>query len=123
MFAQLDPMKLPEVEIIPNECGIKIIGVLSMRTPSETITPYLRRVHDAAIEAGTERVEIDLTELSFMSSSSIRALVDWVEWNRTAPRGQQYVLAFVSDARITWQSTTLAVIRALDEPHVQIQTT
>ncbi len=118
----LEPLKDDDIEIVAEGRTVKFSGVISMRSPSETITPFLRKVHDAAMASGLDVLDIDIRDLRFMNSSSIRALVDWVEWNRTAPEGRRYVLNFLSSAQVTWQGTTLSVLRALDEAHVQVST-
>ena len=117
----VEPFEQDGVKITLTEDGIKVSGVLSMRSPSETVTPYFRRVHAAAARAGVERLVVDVAELSFMNSSSIRSLVDWVHWIRQEPKNRQYILRFLSDPMTTWQTTTLAVVRALDEQHVEVQ--
>jgi hypothetical protein len=55
-----------------------------------------------------------------MNSSSIRTLVDWVEWVRTEPKGRRYCLHFRASSQVTWQATTLRAIEALGEGHVRV---
>lgn len=96
-------------------------GVISMRSPSETVTPFLQRVHAAAVQAGIKDLTADLVKLRFMNSSSIRALVDWVEWIRKEPDASRYVLHFVTKPDVTWQRTTLAAIQSLGGPLVAVR--
>lgn len=77
-----------------------------MRSPSESVTPFPRRVDAAAIADELKKVTIDLTDLRFMNSSSIRSLIDWVEWIRREPESRRYVLLFVITPDVTWQQTT-----------------
>jgi hypothetical protein len=78
-------------------------------------------VHAAAVEAGLKEVMVDLTQLRFMNSSSIRSLVDWVEWIRKEPDGKRYRLLFVTKPDVTWQQTTMSAIRAFGGEHVAVQ--
>jgi hypothetical protein len=118
---QVAPLVLDGVEITAQQNVVTMKGVLSMRSPSDTVTPFLRRVHGSAVEAGLKEVLVDLTQLRFMNSSSIRSLVDWVEWIRKEPDGRRYRLVFVTKPDVTWQQTTMAAIRAFGGEHVAVQ--
>ena len=115
------PLILDGVEITAQQNVVSMKGVLSMRSPSDTVTPFLRRVHGAAVDAGLKEVLVDLTQLRFMNSSSIRSLVDWVEWIRKEPDGRRYRLVFVTKPEVTWQQTTMAAIRDFGGEHVAVQ--
>jgi hypothetical protein len=120
-LARVEPLVLDGVEITAQRDVVAMKGVLSMRSPSETVTPFLRRVHMAATEAGLKKLTVDMTELRFMNSSSIRSLVDWVEWIRKEPEARQYRLLFVTKPDVTWQQTTMSAIRAFGGEHVSVQ--
>jgi len=120
---QVEPLVLEGVEITAQRDVVVMKGVLSMRSPSETVTPFLRRVHAAAADAGIKKITVDLTQLRFMNSASIRSLVDWVEWIRKEPESRRYRLVFVTKPDVSWQQTTLAAIRAFGGEHVGVQNT
>jgi hypothetical protein len=120
MKLDLEPIKLHDAEFLLGDFGLKIVGVMSMRNPHDSVTPYLKKVHQATLKAGLRRLDVNIRGLSFMNSSSIRSLVDWVDWIRSEPRDKQYVLAFLYDPEITWQMTTLSVVRSLDTEHVEL---
>lgn len=117
----LEPLILDGVEITVEGDAVHFKGVISLRSPGETVTPFLRKVHDAVIEAGVKSLTVDLTKLRFMNSSSIRSLVDWVEWIRGEPESKQYVLYFVTKPDILWHSTTLTAIQSFGGKHVVVR--
>ena len=117
----LEPLILDGVEIMVQDDAVRFKGVISLRSPGETVTPFLRKVHDAVIEAGVKSLTVDLTELRFMNSSSIRSLVDWVEWIRGEPESKQYVLHFVTKPDILWHSTTMTAIQSFGGKHVVVR--
>jgi len=120
-LGNVEPLIMEGIEITAQKDSVCMKGVLSMRSPSETVTPFLRRVHMAAVDGGVKKVTVDLTELRFMNSSSIRSLVDWVEWIRKEPESRRYRLVFITKPEVTWQQTTLAAIRAFGGEHVAVQ--
>lgn len=120
-LAGISPLTMEGVEIAVVDGIVRFTGTLSMRDPSSTVTPFLRRIHAATIESGLRRLTVDLSKLKFMNSSSIRSLVDWVEWIRKEPDARQYVLHFVTKPNVTWQETTLSAIQSLGGEHVVVQ--
>ena len=100
---------------------VRFTGVLSMRNPSEVVTPFLRRVHAIAISAGMKQLTVDIVQLRFMNSSSIRSLVDWVEWIRGEPEAKRYVLDFLTKSDVLWQKTTLMAIQAFGGQQVIVR--
>jgi hypothetical protein len=120
-LSAIPPLALEGVEIAVQDGAVHLSGVISMRSPSETVTPFLRKVHDAAVEGGVRVLTVNLVKLRFMNSSSIRSLVDWVEWIRAEPEGKRYVLQFVTKADVTWQATTLSAIQCLGGEHVVVR--
>jgi hypothetical protein len=118
--SRIEPLVLSGLKIHPQDSSVAFSGVISMRNPDEEIAPYLKRVHEAVIKDRLREVVVDMIHLKFMNSSSIRTLIDWVEWVRRAPPEQQYVLHFRSNAEVTWQSTTFGAIEALGSGHVRV---
>src|SRR5689334_25407663 len=100
---------------------VRFSGVLSMRNPSDVITPFLRRVHAVAVSAGVKQLTVDIVQLRFMNSSSIRSLVDWVEWIRGEPESKRYVLDFITKSDVLWQKTTLMAIQAFGGQQVIVR--
>jgi hypothetical protein len=117
----ITPLVLEGVEINTTDGIVRFSGVISMRSPSETVTPFLRKIHAAAVESGVKALTVDLMKLRFMNSSSIRALVDWIEWIRAEPDGKRYVLNFITKPDVTWQTTTLSAIQSLGGEHVVVR--
>lgn len=119
-LANISPLTVDGVVIKVEEHTVFFEGVISMRSPSETVTPFLRSIHTATVQEGVKTLIADLTKLRFMNSSSIRSLVDWVEWIRSEPDSRRYVLHFVTKPDVTWQRTTLAAIQCLGGPLVVV---
>jgi hypothetical protein len=117
----LAPLVLEGMEISVTDELVRFAGVISMRDPADTVTPYLRKIHAATIEAGLKKLSVDLTKLRFMNSSSIRSIVSWVEWIRNEPEGNRYVLSFITKPELTWQTTTFAAIQTLGGSHVVVR--
>jgi hypothetical protein len=100
---------------------VRFAGVLTMRKPSDVITPFLRRVHAIATSAGMKQLTVDIVQLRFMNSSSIRSLVDWVEWIRGEPESKRYVLDFLTKSDVLWQKTTLMAIQSFGGQQVVVR--
>ncbi|HKP59052.1 MAG TPA: hypothetical protein VJV78_20160 [Polyangiales bacterium] len=119
-LSTISPLAIEGVVIRVENQTVFFEGVISMRSPAETVTPHLRKIHAAAVQDGVKNLTADLGKLRFMNSSSIRSLVDWVEWIRNEADNSRYVLHFVSKPDVTWQRTTLAAIQTLGGPLVVV---
>lgn len=120
-LSRIEPVSIEGIELGIVDGRVRFSGVLSMREPQKTVTPFLRQVHAAAVESKLPTVIADFTGLRFMNSSSIRALIDWIDWLRREPNENQYQLRFVVDPNIAWQSATFSVIQSLSEEHVVVE--
>jgi hypothetical protein len=111
---------LDGVQIQVIDDAVHFSGVIAMRDPATAITPYLSRIHRAVVESRAKELRVDITKLRFMNSSSIRSLVDWVDWILSEPEAKRYVLHFVTKPDVTWQGTTLSAIQSFGGAHVVV---
>lgn len=108
-----------QIRVTPD--AILFSGTMASRNPGRSLTPYLHGLHRAAIGDAVRELRVDFTQLRFMNSSSIRSLIDWVEWIQKEPEAQRYRLRFVANPHLTWQQTTLSVIRTFSEGEVLVE--
>jgi hypothetical protein len=108
-----------EIDASPSEPGeggatrkIAFRGRITSRQPDAQIQPFLRKIHDAAKAAQLSRVDVDVTELSFVNSSGIRLFVDWAMWAAEHKPGG-YRLRFLTKEGVTWQRMTLAALTSI----------
>jgi ABC-type transporter Mla MlaB component len=85
-------------------------GAADLRA-QEQLTQFLERLHLRAVESGAREARVDLTGLTFMSSSCLAALVHWIE----AAQGAQapYQIHFLANYSHRWQSRSLEALRCL----------
>jgi hypothetical protein len=119
MLKYLETLALDTVRFEPHDRdALRMLGVMAMRDPSSEVGPWLRKLHESIATSGVSDFTVDVTALTFMNSSSIRVLIDWIEWIRTERAG--YALTFRIDPRITWQKTTFGALKALDRDRVRV---
>jgi hypothetical protein len=114
------PLLLDAFEIRVVDDALHISGVISLRDPTATISPYFAQVHRAVVASGAKQLRIDITKLRFMNSSAIRSLVDWVEWILSEPQANRYELQFVMASDAKWQATILSAIQTFGGAHVVV---
>lgn len=123
-MSQIEQLVVPTHESL----GIEVVapdtlllkGKITSRDPASEIGPFLRDVHEAAKKDGLSVLKVDVTELSFVNSSSIRLFVDWATWLKTEDE-PTYVLRFLTDRTITWQRTSFVALTALAKEVVTVQ--
>lgn len=100
---------------------LSLKGTIATRDPAESIVPLFRSLHHATMEDGLAEFKIDLASLTFVNSSAIRLFVDWVTWIKNEPPTRRYKAVFVTNPQITWQKTSLGVLKSLAPEVVVLQ--
>lgn len=67
----------------------------------------LTDVHDEARRLHVSRVQVDVRDLRFMSSSCIKDLIVWLEKVRKTEDASRYLVAFLSSGAQPWQRRSL----------------
>ena len=57
---------------------LKIIGTIDSASPSEFLTDFFKDLHNAIVKAGLGKINVDITSLSYLNSSSIKEIVTWI---------------------------------------------
>jgi hypothetical protein len=100
---------------------LTLVGTIATRDPAESIAPLFRSLHNAAIDDGLKEFKIDLAGLTFVNSSAIRLFVDWVTWIKNEPPQRQYKAVLITNPQVTWQKTSLSVLKSLAPEVVVLQ--
>ena len=104
-----------------DQFGVQLHGSSTSREPHASIQPYLRRVHEATVRQGKKTLMVDVTDLAFINSSTIRLFVDWGQWILEEPDSHRYKLVFVTSSKVKWQRTSFKAIEALGEGWVEVR--
>lgn len=126
-MSQLEKVEVPQfpgVAIsISKEGKLTLTGTIATRDPADGIAPFFRKVHDATLADKLPSFRIDLSQLTFVNSSAIRLFVDWVSWIKSGPAGTRYKAVIMMNSKITWQKTSLGVLKSLAPDIVELQDT
>jgi hypothetical protein len=70
----------------------------------------LTDVHDQARRLHVTRVQVDVRDLAFISSSCIKDVIVWLEKVRKTEQASRYLVAFLSSGAQPWQRRSLHAI-------------
>jgi len=83
---------------------------------------YVDQLHAEALRRAIKVVHVDLRQLEFMNSSSLKVFVAWLaRLNDLAPE-QQYRLVLHSNPQLLWQRRSLAALSCFAADLVTIET-
>jgi hypothetical protein len=123
-MSQLEQLAVPKIPavtlVIAAEGKLSLAGTIATRDPAEGIAPFFRSVHNAVLADKLKVFKIDLSGLTFVNSSAIRLFVDWVTWIKTEPTDVRYKAAIIMDPQVTWQKTSLGVLKSLAPDVVEL---
>lgn len=121
----IENLKLDKVSITAADgadaAEVKLIGEIDLEDPSVEIKPFLAKLHDAIIAAGYKTVNVEVLQLSFMNSSGIKELVNWIMKVNVTPADQRYKINLIYSKSITWQESSLPVLHKLHPDVVQVK--
>jgi hypothetical protein len=109
-------MAIPTVDGVgielPGPHTLRLKGTITRKEPSEDLSRFFRSLHDQAVRDKAPELRIQLADLTFVNSSSIRLFIDWAVWVRNEPE-HRYTLRFVTSRQVTWQQTAFAALSSL----------
>jgi hypothetical protein len=123
-MSNLESLSVPAVEALQlTICSanrLKLDGQITLRDPVLSLGEFFRSVHLAAVADKLPVLELDLTGLKFVNSSSIRLFLDWASWIQSMPSGA-YQLHILTSRQFTWQRTSFVAITALAKGCVEVR--
>jgi hypothetical protein len=120
-LSAIQPLSVEGLDMKMDDGVVRMSGTITMRSPSQTLQPHLKKIHEAAVADGVTSLVVDVRKLSFVNSSSMRLFVDWTVWLKDVAAPQRYKLTFSTDPNVTWQRKSFPVIRSLAPDIVEIR--
>ena len=100
------------------EIVLKLAGSIDHPAPGSFLDPYFVSLHGAALEGNVRAVHVDFTQLSFLNSSGIKALIKWVMTCASLEASSRYAIKLLYSSKVTWQQTSLRAITVLTKGFV-----
>ncbi|MFO0659965.1 MAG: hypothetical protein U0165_09070 [Polyangiaceae bacterium] len=119
-------LNIPSCEVetlrlsVSKDAVVVLEGTLTMRDPGERMTPFLRAVHEAAVNERRRELQVDVTKLTHVNSSSLFVFLDWARWIAAEPVDQRYVLHFQTRPGVAWQQLTLPTMQRICAGYVKL---
>lgn len=121
----VENLKLDKVSITVSDsqdaAEVKLVGEIDVEDPSQEIKPFLNKLHEAIQAASFKNVNVDFLQLSFMNSSGIKELVNWIMKVNVLPPENKYKINLVYSKSITWQVSSLPVLQKLHPDVVEVK--
>jgi hypothetical protein len=95
-------------------------GTITCKDPSAELGPFMRSIHEAVVADRLAELRVDVSGLSFVSSSAIRLFIDWTGWIEASPTNR-YKLRFATSRRVTWQRTSFLALQSLAENSLSVE--
>lgn len=110
----IPPCEVDTLRLSVSKEGVVILeGTLTMRDPGERLSPFLRSVHEAAVNERRRELQVDVTKLPHVNSSSLFVFLDWARWIASEPLESRYVLHFLTRPGVAWQQLTLPTMQRI----------
>ena len=114
MARTVDAEELPlqiRIELVEGQLVVALAGAVEGAAVEE-LGQSLTRVHEQTLAGGIREVVVDMLDLEFATSSSIKQLVTWLQSIHELEADQRYRVIFRSAARHHWQERSLRALKA-----------
>ncbi|HBD95503.1 MAG: hypothetical protein A2015_08025 [Spirochaetes bacterium GWF1_31_7] len=101
-------------EFIVSADTLKIIGTIDSSTPGEFLSPFFKSLHEQIVSSNVKKINIDITGLSYINSSSIKELVSWIIMQKSLPDDQEYMMNFICNSEYLWQDSSITTVSFLN---------
>ena len=123
-MSALSSVRIPEVEglqirVAANE--VALAGTIAIKDPRDSLGAFFQDVHQAAVSDKLSKLHVDVTQLSFVNSSSIRVFVDLA--TRVKTDGGPYLINFRSRRSVAWQRTAFMALQSLAKGSLSVEYT
>jgi hypothetical protein len=107
------------IELLPPHT-LKLKGTITKKEPGQELTGFFRSIHQDVLARALPEFRVDVSELTFVNSSSIRLFIDWAVWVKNETK-HPYVLRFQTSRKVTWQQTAFSALASLMKDVVSIE--
>jgi hypothetical protein len=89
---------------------ISFYGTINMSMPQSILIPYFTKLNDYILKNKLDFIYIDVVNLDFINSSSLRCLLDWILKIKVLSDDTKYKINFVLDIEKKWQKMSFLAI-------------
>ena len=100
-------------KIIENNLHIIFHGSIDLPDPGIVISPFLIEVHDSIIANESKEVYFDISELSYINSSGIKAIIKFIINILPLSPKKKYKVIFQYDPQKGWQPSSFRPVTML----------
>lgn len=93
---------------------LSITGTIDSSSPGEFLAPFFKSLHDEIVKEGLEKINVDITGLSYLNSSSIKELVTWIIMQKSLPEDREYTINFICNSEYLWQESSISTVSFLN---------
>ena len=83
-------IRTESMTLMAEEQVIKISGRLDMQFPKQTLGLFLNNLHQEVCKKNIDLIHLDITELFYVNSASVREFLAWLLYVLKLPEGQKY---------------------------------
>jgi len=120
----MNAIDVPKVEGVDIELLsphiLKLKGTITKKEPGKELTGFFRSIHEDVLARRLAEFCVDVSELTFVNSSSIRLFIDWAVWIKGETK-HPYLLRFQTSQKVTWQQTAFSALASLMSNVVRVE--
>lgn len=95
-------------------------GEIDTSNNSAILSTIIERIHEKAVENDISVVETDIRGLTFLNSTGIKVIVNWIFKMLEMPNDHRYTILFLRSEDIPWQQISIESLSTLAPSYVSL---
>jgi hypothetical protein len=122
----IDDLKTDNFDITVRETDDTVTlafhGSIELQEPHQVLDQYFKDVHQKIIECGLAEIYCDFNGLSYINSSGIKCLLQWILKNyRDSNTEHKYSFIFIIDEDSKWQTDGIGFLKKIAPDIISIR--
>jgi hypothetical protein len=101
-------------------CTVKLVGSAEEKA-MDPLSVLLAELHEHAVSGGVGQVDLDLTELAFISANCLKVFVSWFARLPDSSNSGTYRVRILSSTQRAWQRRSLRALVSLAPLRVSVE--
>lgn len=121
MGLEIEPVSLSGINLYTENDVLVIKGKIDTSSPGDIMRPFLMEVHNQALAKNIKNIKVDIKELSYLNSSAISELSDWLLTLEELPDNKKYTIdIFCNLNKYEWQYSTMKTLQLLSPDFIKL---
>lgn len=118
MGLSIEKKAITKIEFSAKDDVVYLSGSIDNSNSDTILAPLFEEAHNQIIKSKMTKVNLNITSVSYMNSSAMKALVNWILKLNTLPDASKYTINFICSSNFEWQEPRVNMLELINKKYV-----